>query len=99
MQVYDHQYKAVVDGMETDGVLEIDPAQRIEIFRVGNGSEEVLEIHDFKNVSKEWPHMTCVLQSIYVYKNKKLWWISTKLTKMVKQGARFKPVPAVKPLH
>ncbi|KAK0151335.1 Tenomodulin [Merluccius polli] len=49
VQVYDHQYKAVVDGMETDSVLEIDPAQRIEIFRVGNGSEEVLEVHDFKN--------------------------------------------------
>ncbi|CAL8356086.1 unnamed protein product [Merluccius merluccius] len=48
-KVYDHQYKAVVDGMETDSVLEIDPAQRIEIFRVGNGSEEVLEVHDFKN--------------------------------------------------
>lgn len=51
-QVYDHQYKAVLDGVETDSMMEIDPSQRIEIFRMGNGSEEVLEVHDFKNVSK-----------------------------------------------
>lgn len=48
-RVYDQQYKAVVDGVETDSVMEIDPGQRIEIFRMGNGSEEVLEVHDFKN--------------------------------------------------
>lgn len=48
-KVYDHQYKAVVDGLEMDSVLEIDPAQRIEIFRIGNGSDEVMEVHDFKN--------------------------------------------------
>ena len=52
LQVYDHQYKAVLDGVETDSIMEIDPGQRIEIFRIGNGSEEVLEVHDFKNVSK-----------------------------------------------
>lgn len=50
-QVYDLQYKVVLDGAETESVMEIDPTQRIEIFRMGNGSEEVLEIHDFKNVS------------------------------------------------
>ncbi|KAI4819178.1 hypothetical protein KUCAC02_004447, partial [Chaenocephalus aceratus] len=48
-KVYDHHYKAMVDGLERDGVMEIDPGQRIEIFRMGNGSEEVLEVHDFKN--------------------------------------------------
>ncbi|XP_056147916.1 tenomodulin [Lampris incognitus] len=48
-KVYDHQYKAMLDGMEIDSVMEIDPSQRIEIFRMGNGSEEVLEVHDFKN--------------------------------------------------
>ncbi|XP_056456807.1 tenomodulin [Gadus chalcogrammus] len=48
-KVYDHHYKAVVDGRETDSLLEIDPGQRIEIFRMGNGSDEVLEVHDFKN--------------------------------------------------
>ncbi|TNN63429.1 Tenomodulin [Liparis tanakae] len=47
--VYDHRYKAVVDGVEREGMMEIDPGQRIEIFRLGNGSEEVLEVHDFKN--------------------------------------------------
>lgn len=52
VQVYDHQYKAVLDGVETDSVMEIDPGQRVEIFRMGNGSQEVLEVHDFKNVSK-----------------------------------------------
>lgn len=52
LQVYDHQYKAVLDGVETDSTMEIDPGQRIEIFRMGNGSKEVLEMHDFKNVSK-----------------------------------------------
>lgn len=52
LQVYDHQYKAVLDGVERDSMMEIDPGQRMEIFRMGNGSEEVLEVHDFKNVSK-----------------------------------------------
>lgn len=32
-------------------VMEIDPLARTETFRSGNGSEEILEIHDFKNVS------------------------------------------------
>uniref|UniRef100_A0A8D0A7M3 Tenomodulin n=1 Tax=Sander lucioperca TaxID=283035 RepID=A0A8D0A7M3_SANLU len=48
-KVYDHQYKAVLDGVERDSMMEIDPGQRMEIFRMGNGSEEVLEVHDFKN--------------------------------------------------
>uniref|UniRef100_A0A3Q0RYN7 Tenomodulin n=1 Tax=Amphilophus citrinellus TaxID=61819 RepID=A0A3Q0RYN7_AMPCI len=48
-KVYDHQYKAVVDGVETDSTMEIDPVHRIEIFKMGNGSEEILEVHDFKN--------------------------------------------------
>lgn len=32
-------------------VMEIDPLARTETFSSGNGSEEILEIHDFKNVS------------------------------------------------
>jgi len=52
LQVYDHRYKAVLDGLETDSLMEIDPDERIEIFRMGNGSQEVLEVHDFKNVSE-----------------------------------------------
>lgn len=52
-QVYDHQYKALLDGIETESMLEIDPGQRVEIFRIGNGNEEVIEVHDFKNVSND----------------------------------------------
>ncbi|XP_030622697.1 tenomodulin [Chanos chanos] len=48
-KVYDQPYKAVLDGMETDSVMEIDPAHHVEVFRMGNGSDEVLEVHDFKN--------------------------------------------------
>ncbi|XP_027865363.1 tenomodulin isoform X1 [Xiphophorus couchianus] len=48
-KVYDHEYKAVVDGVETNSVMEIDPADLTEIFRMGNGSKEVVEVHDFKN--------------------------------------------------
>lgn len=49
-QVYDYQYKAILDGMETESMMEIYPAQRIEMFKMGNGTDEVLEVHDFKNV-------------------------------------------------
>ncbi|KAM9795132.1 tenomodulin [Neosynchiropus ocellatus] len=48
-KVYDHQYKAVLDGVETDSMMEIDPAHRVEVFRMGNGSKEVVEVHDFRN--------------------------------------------------
>lgn len=42
-----------MDGVETDSVIEIDPNRRLVTFRMGNGSQEVLEVHDFKNVSKK----------------------------------------------
>jgi len=61
LQVYDHHYKAVLDGVERDGMMEIDPGQRIEIFRIGNGNEEVLEVHDFKNVSSKVKHISPLL--------------------------------------
>lgn len=51
LQVYDHRYKAFVDGVETDSVMEIDPNRRIMTFRTGNGSKEIVEVHDFKNAS------------------------------------------------
>lgn len=51
LQVYDHRYKAVVDGVETDSLMEIDPSRRVVTFRMGNGSKEILEVHDFKNAS------------------------------------------------
>lgn len=49
--MYTYEYKAVLDGVETDSMMEINPAKQLEILKVGNGSEEVLEIHDFRNVS------------------------------------------------
>ncbi|XP_051514957.1 tenomodulin-like isoform X2 [Myxocyprinus asiaticus] len=49
LKVYNHHYKAVLDGMETESMMKILPDQRIEIFRMGNSTDEVLEVHDFKN--------------------------------------------------
>lgn len=49
--MYKHQYKVLLDGVEMDSVMEIDPIRLMEMFKVGNGSDEVLEVHDFKNVS------------------------------------------------
>ncbi|MFT7810280.1 tenomodulin isoform X1 [Arapaima gigas] len=48
-KVYEHQYKVLLDGVETDGVMRIDAGHRAELFKMGNGSDEVLEVHDFKN--------------------------------------------------
>ncbi|XP_024138753.2 tenomodulin isoform X2 [Oryzias melastigma] len=48
-KVYEHEYKAVLDGVETDSVMEIEPYQRTEIFKMGNGTQEVIEVHDFQN--------------------------------------------------
>lgn len=39
------------NGEKKKIVMEIDPLARTETFSSGNGSEEILEIHDFKNVS------------------------------------------------
>lgn len=49
VKVYDHQYKAVLDGKETESMMEIHPTQLFETFKMGNGTDEVLEVHDFKN--------------------------------------------------
>ncbi|XP_015207016.1 tenomodulin [Lepisosteus oculatus] len=48
-KVYGLQYRVLLDGVEVDSLMEIDPANRLEIFRTGNGTDEVLEVHDFKN--------------------------------------------------
>lgn len=48
--MYDHQYKAVLDGKETESMMEIHPTQLLETFKMGNATDEVLEVHDFKNV-------------------------------------------------
>lgn len=50
-QVYDMEHTFFSNGEKKKIVMEIDPLARTETFRSGNGSEEILEIHDFKNVS------------------------------------------------
>ncbi|XP_049611179.1 tenomodulin [Syngnathus scovelli] len=65
-KVYDHEYKAVLDGVETPSLLEIDSIQQIEIFRIGNGSQEVLEVHDFKHgltAIRFAEHQRCYIRS------------------------------------
>ncbi|KAB5571163.1 hypothetical protein PHYPO_G00221920 [Pangasianodon hypophthalmus] len=48
-KIYNYEYKALLDGVETESMMEINPAKQLEILRVSNGSEEVLEVHDFQN--------------------------------------------------
>ncbi|KAI5629980.1 tenomodulin, partial [Silurus asotus] len=48
-KIYNYEYKALLDGVETESMMEINSAKQLEIFRVGNGSEEVMEVHDFQN--------------------------------------------------
>ncbi|XP_009578628.1 PREDICTED: tenomodulin, partial [Fulmarus glacialis] len=48
-QVYDMEHTFFSRGEKKKIVMEIDPLARTETFRSGNGSEEILEIHDFKN--------------------------------------------------
>ncbi|PKU35151.1 tenomodulin [Limosa lapponica baueri] len=48
-QVYDMEHTFFSHGEKKKIVMEIDPLARTETFRSGNGSEEILEIHDFKN--------------------------------------------------
>ncbi|XP_037118455.1 tenomodulin [Syngnathus acus] len=65
-KVYDHEYKAVLDGVETPSLLEIDSIRQIEIFRIGNGSQEVLEVHDFKHgltAIRFAEHQRCYIRS------------------------------------
>ncbi|KFQ99737.1 Tenomodulin, partial [Opisthocomus hoazin] len=48
-KVYDMEHTFFSHGEKKKIVMEIDPLARTETFRSGNGSEEILEIHDFKN--------------------------------------------------
>ncbi|NXC89994.1 TNMD protein, partial [Cercotrichas coryphoeus] len=48
-QVYDMEHTFFSNGERKKIVMEIDPLARTETFSSGNGSEEILEIHDFKN--------------------------------------------------
>ncbi|XP_001513037.2 tenomodulin [Ornithorhynchus anatinus] len=46
---YDMEHTFFSNGEQNKIRMEIDPLTRTEIFRSGNGSKEILEIHDFKN--------------------------------------------------
>uniref|UniRef100_A0A8D0L4J5 Tenomodulin n=1 Tax=Sphenodon punctatus TaxID=8508 RepID=A0A8D0L4J5_SPHPU len=48
-KVYDMQHTFINNGEKQKILMSIDPITRTETFRTGNGSEEILEIHDFKN--------------------------------------------------
>lgn len=50
-QTYDMEHTFYSNGEKKKIYMEIDPVTRTEIFRSGNGTDETLEVHDFKNVS------------------------------------------------
>ncbi|XP_077142630.1 tenomodulin [Ranitomeya variabilis] len=48
-KVYDVEYKFFIDGEQTTVLMEIDPMKQMETFRTENGTENAVEIHDFKH--------------------------------------------------
>ncbi|XP_032737680.1 tenomodulin isoform X2 [Lontra canadensis] len=48
-KTYDMEHTFYSNGEKKKIYMEIDPVTRTEIFRSGNGTDETLEIHDFKN--------------------------------------------------
>ncbi|OCT67527.1 tenomodulin [Xenopus laevis] len=48
-KVYDVEYKFFGNGEKTTLLMEIDPVKKTETFRTENGTEEAIEIHDFKH--------------------------------------------------
>ncbi|XP_019392007.1 PREDICTED: tenomodulin isoform X1 [Crocodylus porosus] len=48
-KIYDMEHTFFSNGEKKTILMEIEPLTRTESFRTGNGSEEILEIHDFKN--------------------------------------------------
>ncbi|XP_053329886.1 tenomodulin [Spea bombifrons] len=48
-RVYDVEYKFFSNGEKTTVRMEIDPRNKIETFLTENGTDEAVEIHDFKN--------------------------------------------------
>ncbi|KAB0353199.1 hypothetical protein FD755_024087 [Muntiacus reevesi] len=46
---YDMEHTFYSNGEKKKIYMEIDPITRTEIFRSGNGTDETLEVHDFKN--------------------------------------------------
>uniref|UniRef100_UPI00398F4173 tenomodulin n=1 Tax=Pristiophorus japonicus TaxID=55135 RepID=UPI00398F4173 len=47
-QVYDIMYRININGAIKESLMKIDAINSIETFTTGNGSEESVEIHDFK---------------------------------------------------
>ncbi|XP_067853481.1 tenomodulin [Heptranchias perlo] len=47
-KVYDIQYRININGAIKESLMKIDAVNSIETFTTGNGSEESVEIHDFK---------------------------------------------------
>ncbi|XP_077164730.1 tenomodulin [Paroedura picta] len=48
-KIYGMEHTFLSQGEMQKILMKIDPVRRTEIFQTGKGSEEVLEIHDFKN--------------------------------------------------
>ncbi|EPQ09996.1 Tenomodulin [Myotis brandtii] len=48
-KTYDMEHTFYSNGEKKKIYMEIDPVTRTEIFRSGNGTDETLEVHDFKN--------------------------------------------------
>ncbi|XP_063794437.1 tenomodulin [Pseudophryne corroboree] len=48
-KVYDVEYKFFNNGEKTTVLMEIDPRNKIETFRTENGTDNAVEIHDFKH--------------------------------------------------
>ncbi|GAB1303094.1 Tenomodulin [Apodemus speciosus] len=48
-KTYDMEHTFYSNGEKKKIYMEIDPITRTEIFRSGNGTDETLEVHDFKN--------------------------------------------------
>lgn len=50
-QVYNVHYTMSINGKVQDGSMEIDAGNNLETFKTGSGSEEAVEVHDFRIVS------------------------------------------------
>ncbi|KAM4665013.1 tenomodulin [Discoglossus pictus] len=48
-KVYDVEYKFITNDEKTTMLMEIDPQNQVETFWSKNGSDEAVEIHDFKH--------------------------------------------------
>ncbi|NWU98818.1 CNMD protein, partial [Upupa epops] len=47
-QVYNVHYTMSINGKVQDGSMEIDAGNNLETFKTGRGSEEAVEVHDFR---------------------------------------------------